>query len=74
VLKEREDQQPTADIGEYKSGALCNDTSSERSPRLQHFVAQRLTEQEDVSFYLIKFGFIFYLLVQRDVLSSLFEL
>lgn len=31
-------------------GPLCNDTSSKRSPTLQHFVAQRFTEQEDVSF------------------------
>lgn len=31
-------------------GPLCNDTSSKHSPTLQHFVAQRLTEQEDVSF------------------------
>lgn len=56
-------------------GPLGNDKSSKRSPSLQHFVAQRLTEQEDVSFYLTEFDrFVFHLLVQGDALSALVEL
>lgn len=60
--------------GNTRVGPLCNDTSSKCSPSLQHFVAQRLAERKDVSFYLMEFdGFVFHLLVQRGALSELVE-